>query len=430
MHIKDLAGKRICIIGYGKEGQAMAEALEKYAPGCTITIADRNEELRMKDYEVRSGANYLESLDTFDLLIKSPGIPPKELSSIHYPLSTSTQIFFDTIKDSGAITIGVTGSKGKSTTSSLIHHILKAAGKNSFLIGNIGEPAIKHIEDARANTFFVQELSSYQLMDAMSSPHIGVLTSFFPEHLDYHGSLEAYQDAKMNIARFQSSEDHIYYFENEETKKIAIGGNGKKHPFSAKDAPVRIEETTLKGNHNLGNIAAAFLVATEQCAVEREVAITAIESFLPLKHRLESLGVHDGIEWVNDSISTTPESAIAALDALGENVTTLIAGGQDRGYDFGKLAKRLKTSNVKTLILLPDSGTAIRKAVEAENISIKCVRVETMQEAVHLAKKETQTSKLITQTYPIVVLSPASPSYGHFKNFEDRGEQFKKNIYK
>lgn len=438
MHIKDLALKRICIIGYGREGKAMAEALEEYAPGCRITIADKNKELRIKNYEVRSGERYLESLDGFDAIIKSPGIPPRELSTIHssrlrpepksdYPLSTSTQIFFDSIKDSGATVVGITGSKGKSTTSSLIHHILKTSGKNSFLIGNIGEPAIKHIRDAKPNTIFVQELSSYQLMDLTVSPGIAVMTSFFPEHMDYHGTLKAYREAKKNIARFQSSEDHIYYFDDPDTKAITSESKGTKHSFRGSDAPVRIEETKLKGAHNLENIAAAFLVTTERLGVPREVAIAAIKDFVPLKHRLESLGMHDGIEWVNDSISTTPESAIAALDALGVNVVTLIAGGQDRGYDFSKLAKRLKSSSVKTLILLPDSGTAIQRAVEAENIPITCIEVKTMKEAVNTAKN-CQLS-IVNYQLSIVLLSPASPSYGHFKNFEDRGEQFKQEIY-
>lgn len=441
MHIRDLAGKRICILGFGREGQAMLAALEQHAPDCEVTVADRNAEVTLpagSRHWLQVGDGWLKNLEKFDVLIKSPGIPPsRELRAYGSKLTSPTQIFFDSIANSGATVIGVTGSKGKSTTASLIHHILQSEVRGpksevrSFLIGNIGEPAIAHLSDAKPGTIFVMEMSSYQLMDLTVSPHIAVITAFFPEHLDYHGStslttggaLEAYKEAKKHIARFQTKDDCIFFaVDSQGAREIAAEGNGEKIPFSAKDAPVKLGDTKLIGNHNLCNIAAAFLVS-QHLGVLKETAIAAIRTFTPLPHRLQSLGVHHGIEWVDDSISTTPESAIAALDALGDRVTTIILGGQDRGYDFAPLAERLKRSSVKTAILLPDSGSTIRKAIEKAQAPVSCVETATMKDAVTLALQHPLRPTPNAQR-PIVLLSPASPSYGHFKNFEDRGNQF------
>lgn len=430
MDIRSLAGKSVCILGYGREGRATAEALEEYAKGCSIVVADKNPNIQAGSekrvagsIDFQTGQRYLQNLERFDVVIKSPGIPPSELRATRYSLfATPTQIFLDSIASSGATVIGVTGSKGKSTTASLIHHILASSGKKSFLVGNIGEPAISHVADAGLNTFFVHEMSSYQLMDLTSSPQIAVITGFFLEHLDYHGSLENYLEAKKHITRFQTEDDVVFFnSDSEDAKKIAEESKGKKIAFSMKDSPVTLKEILLKGEHNLGNIAAAFSVA-KHIGIDRKAAIEAIKTFAGLPHRLESLGVHDGIEWVNDSISTTPQSAIAALDALGERVSTLILGGQDRGYDFMPLVERLKASSVKTVILMPDSGATIRTKLKEADAKLELIDAKTMEEAVSAAKKQTKGPA------PIVLLSPAAPSYGHFKHFEDRGEQFKKSI--
>ncbi|MDD5054669.1 MAG: UDP-N-acetylmuramoyl-L-alanine--D-glutamate ligase [Candidatus Peribacteraceae bacterium] len=445
MHLSSLAGKSVCIIGYGKEGQAMAQAL-KYIPGCRITVADRNPDIersaisdqRSAAITFQVGSGYLDNLERFNVIIKSPGIPPNTIEAINQkpktknqkPVITSpTQIFFDTVQESGAMIIGVTGSKGKSTTSTLIHSILqdnsRALRIHSHLIGNIGEPAISHIEDAGSNTIFVLEMSSYQLMDLTSSPFIAVITSFFPEHLDYHGSLANYLEAKKHITRFQTRHDVVFYnAPSKECEIIAQESSGRHIPFSADDAPVTLDEVLLKGEHNLSNIAAAYQVALH-LGVEPESAIETIRKFRGLPHRLQSLGIHHGFEWIDDSISTTPQSAIAALDALGENVTTIILGGQDRGYDFSPLAKRLKNSKVTKAILLPDSGPTIGKAIRKAKAEIECVEVETIEEVVGQVgsgKREAGSST------PIVLLSPSAPSYGHFKNFEERGERFKAAI--
>lgn len=360
----------------------------------------------------------LGDLDQFDVIIKSPGIPPnEELAALGHKVTSSTQIFLDTIAESGATVIGITGSKGKSTTSSLIYDILKAGGKDVHLVGNIGKPSIDHLQDAKQGTIFVLEMSSYQLMNLTRSPHVAVVTSFFPDHLDYHGSLSAYLDAKMHITRFQSAEDTVFFAAaSDGAKQIADQSPGKKIAYSKEDAPIALSETKLIGDHNLQNISGAFLVG-RFFGIDDTVAIEAIKRFQPLPHRLQLLGTHHGIRWIDDAISTTPESTIAALDALGDDVNTLIVGGQDRGYDFASLGKRIAASRIEHVIFFPGSGPSIVKAIHEAGSNASVHAASDMEAVVDIAKRVTIPGK-------ICLLSTASPSYNIFKNFEDKGDQF------
>ncbi len=443
MSIEELNGKTVCILGFGREGRAMLDAIERERIDCRVTVADQNEECKTQHAtcNMQVGKEWLDDLDRFDVIIKSPGIPPNTaLTTHHSKLTNSTQIFLDTILARGALVIGVTGSKGKSTTSSLIHAILQAHEREqhptthhlqptTFLVGNIGEPSIAHIDEANPHTIFVLEMSSYQLMDLTTSPPIAVITSFFPEHLDYHGGLEAYRDAKEHISRFQDDEDMVFFCaDSPGAVAIAQEGDGRKIPFSGTDAPVPIEQTHLIGAHNLRNIGAATLVARE-LGIPDSTIVTAIKEFHGLPHRLQRIGVIGGIEWIDDAISTTPESTIAGLDALDDRVTTIILGGQDRGYDFTALAKRLATSSVRTAILFPGSGPRIRAAIEQQKAEIRLFDAPSMEEAVFIAKRETNNEQRRTHARaPIVLLSTASPSYGMFKNFEEKGDAFQKCV--
>lgn len=435
MKIADFAGKNICVLGYGREGKAVVSALEKFAPTCEITIADKDESVKSENAKhwLQVGSGWLHNLNKFDVIVTSPGIPPKELpDTSHLPLTTSTQVFLDTIADHGATIIGVTGSKGKSTTSSLIAAILSAAKKDVLLLGNIGDPAIAHLADVKKGTYVVLEMSSYQLMLLTTSPHIAVVTSFFPEHLDYHGSIDAYLEAKKHIARFQKADDMLFFNKSSHGAiEIAKEGAARKLPFSAEDAPVAIEETKLLGAHNLSNIGAATRVAQE-LGISDTTIIDVIKNFKGLPHRLEFVGNYHGIDWVDDAISTTPESTIAALDALGDQpdnglagrVQTIILGGQDRGYDFGTLGERIALSSVKNVILFPGSGPKIKAAIQAANAQVEFHEAASMKEAVDTAIRCPKSDVL----NPITLLSTASPSYGMFKNFEDKGGQFQELI--
>lgn len=432
MKIQDLSGKKICILGFGKEGQAVLSTLEKHATKTEITIADKNPQLQATGHKLQTGPDYLKNLDRFDIIIKSPGIPPQpEFDSLKHNVTSSTQIFLDSIAGSGAIVIGVTGSKGKSTTASLIHEMLQAGGKNVSLIGNIGEPAISHLDEAEKGKIFVMEMSSYQLADLTVSPQIAVVTSVFPEHLDYHASaplstgltpFERYKFAKKNVARFQNNEDIIFYCSTSDgAREIAMKSAGIRIPFSADECPIPIEKTHLIGEHNRSNIAAAYKVGVH-LKIPDEAMLTAIRDFRGLPHRLQSIGVRHGIVWVDDAISTTPESTIAAMDALGDRVETIILGGQDRGNDFTELARRIKRSSVKTVILFPGSGPRIREAIGDAHADVCFHEADSMEKAVQFAKKRTMASKT-------VLLSTASPSYGMFKNFEEKGDAFRKCVF-
>jgi UDP-N-acetylmuramoylalanine--D-glutamate ligase len=382
-----------------------------------------------------SGDDYLTRVPAVDIVIKSPGIKPEETIERWRndgKLTSATALFVEEALAEKALVIGITGSKGKSTTSSLIYSILKASGKNVSLVGNIGEPSIAHLDEAKPGKIFVLEMSSYQLMELTVGPSIAVVTSFFPDHLDYHGSLEAYRAAKANIARLQNPGNVVFYAaESEGSKWIAEHSPAEKIPFSKNECPVIPEETALLGEHNRGNIAGAYKAALSAGA-DAKKALEAIKAFHPLPHRLQSLGTHHGIEWVDDAISTTPESTIAALDALGDRVHTIILGGQDRGYDFASLAERLKRSSVETVILFPGSGPRIREAIEQASVPMTLLEADTMEEAVNLAKQsairnpQSAISSTVGRTaMPIVLLSTASPSYNMFKNFEEKGERFK-----
>ncbi len=424
MKIADLNGKTVCVLGYGREGKAMVSALEQYAPTCEITIADSDATIEPDNgkHWLQVGEGWLKNLEKFDVVIKSPGIPPSVLPSDIPNLTSATQIFLDTIADRGATVVGVTGSKGKSTTSSLIYAILKDAKHDVIFAGNIGEPSIAHLGDIRKGMIVVLEMSSYQLMNLQTSPHIAVITSFFPEHLDYHGSLNAYRDAKANICRFQEPDD-LVFFQADTAAPLAKEGLGRKIPFSAEDCPVDLSDVQLIGDHNASNIAAACMVAVT-LGVDGDSFIETVKNFRGLPHRLQSLGIHDGIEWIDDAISTTPESTIAALDALGDDVHTLILGGQDRGNDFSKLAKRIKKSSVQTILLFPGSGPRIREALMEAKVEAELVDVDSMEEAVESGKRKA----VNRDSTPIVLLSTASPSYGMFKNFEEKGDTFKRCI--
>lgn len=241
--------------------------------------------------------------------------------------------------------------------------------------------------------------------------------------------LENYLEAKKHIARFQSTDGIVFYNKlSKEAKEIANESKGKKIPFGPADAPVTLSEIKLLGEHNLGNIAAAYKAALHMGA-KHDIAVSVIKNFQGLPHRLESVGIKGGIEWINDSISTAPETAVAALNALGDRARVILLGGQDRGYDFTPLAERLKTSHVKTVVLLPDSGIIIGKAIEHAGAGVILAQANGLEEAMTTAKQAALDAKEGAKI-PIVLLSPAAPSYGHFKNFEDRGNQFRTLVQK
>ena len=298
-----LGVKKVAILGYGGEGKVTETYLRQKYPHLEIGILDKKED-----------EHYLERQGEFDLIIKTPGISKTKVTA---PYVTATNMFFAQNKN---FTIGVTGSKGKSTTASLISEMLKVAGKKVRLIGNIGDPMLGVLlTDIDPEEIFVLELSSYMLDDIEYSPNIAVLLNLFPEHMDYHGGVENYYKAKENIFRFQKPGD------------IAL-----RFPF-VEEIPLEEKEIPLLGEHNRENIRAAISVA-RRLHISDEVIREAIMHFKPLPHRLECVGTFQHITFYDDAISTTPESTMMAIEAL-KNVDTLFLGGEDRGYDFHALEK-------------------------------------------------------------------------------------------
>lgn len=415
MRIQDLNGKNVCILGFAREGQAMLQAIKTYAPDARVTIADRDESVQPKGAAAKLGPDYMDGLDDFDVVIRSIGIAyTPAMQAIAHKITDMARIFFDTIEGSGVRTIGITGSKGKSTTTTLIYEALKAHDPNTHLMGNIGIPMVGFLAEAKKGATFVIELSSFMLEHLRRSPDIAVITSFFPEHLDRHGDLQSYWAAKKNIVLHQKPGDAVFYNARyPQCKEIADASRGERIPFTPEDFPLDITQTKFKGEHNRSNMAAALKVAA-YLGVPEPVALDALKNADPLPHRLQALGEHAGVHWVNDSFATAPEATIAALDALKNDTETLIVGGFDRGVDYSGLAQYLDAAAVKNIIFLPDTGAKIKQAMRSQK---NIFETSDMAAAVHWAAKHTTPGKT-------VLMSPASPSFNLFKDFVVRGEAF------
>jgi UDP-N-acetylmuramoylalanine--D-glutamate ligase len=425
MRITELNNQSVCILGYGIEGRATLKAIQAYAPSARITIADERPDINAEGVNLHVGPQYLDGLEDYDVVIKSSGIPMQTLGSVASRTTTATEIFLESVAGTGAVTIGVTGSKGKSTTATLIAEVLKTKSDQVYLVGNIGIPALSYLGEAIEGAYFVMEMSSYQLADVHCSPHIAVITSFFPEHLNYHKTVEAYFNAKRNIAAFQTPKDVVLYnMQSAECKNMADASPGERIAFSAQDIPLSQSDVQLPGKHNLANMAAAYKVAL-LCGCEAGLVLEVLKSVKPLPHRLQSLGVQAGIEWIDDSIATAPEAVIAALDALaGKSVRTIILGGFDRGYDYDRLGQRIAKSDITHVILFPTTGERIKDAIlkhEAREKAKQFFETESMHEAVVWAAGHTPRGSTC-------LLSNGAPSYNLFKNFEERGRLFSQEV--
>lgn len=434
MKIKELKNKKVLILGFGREGVDSFVFLRRVFPKQILFVADKKnfEEMNLGSQKLLKdkktglflGDDYLNHIKGFDVIIKSPGI---SLNSIKKYLSkktkvtSQTELFFDNCL--GNI-IGITGTKGKSTTSSLIHSVLKEAGVKSYLVGNIETPSLSFLLKAKKDDVFVYELSSHQLQFLEKSPHIGLFLNIYPEHLDYYKNFKEYFSAKANIAKYQKKNDYFIFnskfkeikklAEKVKSKKIEINTDGFSKFF--KDHQEFLEITHVD---NLNAVMNVFKIL----GIKEEKIIKAFKKFKRPDHRLEFIGEHKGIRFYDDSISTIDEAAIFALDSLGNDVETIILGGFDRGVGHSKIAERLIKSRVKTLILFNPSGEEILKEIKRRKGKMKHIFVKNMEEAVTKAYSKTSIGH-------ICLLSPASPSFGTFIDYKDRGDQFKKFVIK
>jgi UDP-N-acetylmuramoylalanine--D-glutamate ligase len=388
--------KSVLILGYGKEGELTERYLKRYFPGLEIAVADKSID-----------PDYLEKQSGYDFAIKTPGMR-RDLVTI--PYTTATNIFFSQIRNT---VVGVTGSKGKSTTASLIYSILKEAGKKVRLLGNIGTPMLSVLlEPIDPEEIFVVELSSYQLDDIAYSPNIAVVLNLFPEHMDYHDGVGNYYEAKRNIVRYQRPGDRFIYNGKDERLKAWTTTPGVERLAFSSECGLSELVTSLRGTHNAENISAAVAVARSFDISEERIR-AAIATFRPLPHRLETVGEHRGITFIDDAISTTPESTMMALAAV-PNVATIFLGGEDRGYEFSRLEEALRGGVVKNVVLFPESGKRILSSKEGFNV----LETSSMEEAVGFSYAHTPKGS-------VCLLSTASPSYSLWKNFEEKGDQFR-----
>jgi len=417
-------GRRILILGLGREGRSTLDILKKIP--CTIGIADKNLTVSddIKDYELYLGEDYLSSLEKFDIIMKSPGIALLDMVSdeIKEKITSQTDLLLRFCDNE---IIGITGTKGKSTTSSLTCHILKECGKDAILIGNIGIPPLERMTEFKEDTIIVCEMSCHQLEYVKASPDIAVLLNVFEEHLDHYVDFNAYKAAKENIYRYQDESDIIIINTDCVNKEIpseivTASLNEKADIYVTEDnlfvngiiIPLSEIKTKLIGHHNFYNIGIAACIALSMgCAVDE--ILSAVPSFNGLSHRLENIGTFGGVQYINDSISTCPSTAIAAVKSFNK-VDTIIIGGMDRGIDYTELVEFINGSDIENIILLPDSGYRISPDLDASKRNI--YKASDLSDAVGYAKKVTKMRCL---------LSPAAASYGFYKNFEERGDHFR-----
>jgi UDP-N-acetylmuramoylalanine--D-glutamate ligase len=458
MKIEELREKTILILGLGQEGRSSLRFLRAVFPEKTLGVADQLPleklsrefaERIQKDAHLRVhlGPGYLTSLAEYDVIVKTPGFPVvhpeyQRVVKSGKIITSQTAIFFANF---AGMIVGITGTKGKSTTASLTYAILEREYKaNAHLLGNIGKPALDLLPELHSDSIVVYELSSHQLEGLRQSPHIAVLLNIVPEHLDYYASFDQYVEAKWNITRFQTREDFLVYDADHDipdriahssrARKVACSVQGPQpvgcYPYQDwiafrnewHEPEVVVEQAKIRllGAFNLANVIPAVAVGKLLGVASNEIG-DAVGSFQPLEHRLERVGTIGGVTYYDDSIATVPEATIAALDALTGEVETILLGGYDRGLDFSGLAKKLLWSEVKTLILFPPTGARIWKAVcDADPTAPSRLQhffVDSMEEAVRLAQQHTTPGMAC-------LLSPASPSFGLFRDYRERGERF------
>lgn len=419
---------KVAIAGYGVEGKASYQYWR--ALGHDVTIVDERD---LSPYELPYGSKSIlgkgafKALKDFELVVRTPSLPPHNIRTAGRIWSATNEFF----ARCPAPIIGVTGTKGKGTTSSLIASILEAAGKTVHLVGNIGVPALEELTTITSDDVVVFELSSFQLWDLEKSPQVAVVLMIEQDHLDVHKNFKDYVEAKANISRHQSSESiSIYHPNNELSRQIAERGEGravryavpddgqvyvKSNTFFVRDTPLcETSVLQLPGAHNVENacaaISAALTVTDDISAIE-----DGLKRFSGLPHRLKRVRVVHDVTYYDDSIATTPGSAMAAIKAFSEP-KFLILGGKDKGGDYTELIKLCKTSDVHVLAI-GANGASIVKLCRKQHVAVTDLSGKNMQQIVHAA------SELATPG-SVVILSPAAASFDMFKSYADRGEQF------
>lgn len=451
---KFLDSKKVAIIGMGVSNLPLLDYF--YDKNAKVTVFDKNtpsdeimEKINKYRYEVEIGEYNLSRLNGFDIVFRSPSVLPtrEELIIAANKGTIITSEIEMVLKLAPCKIIGVTGTEGKTTTTSIIYEILKSSGKNCFLGGNIGKPIFTEIKNMKPEDIVVLELSSFQLMGMEVSPDISVVTNMYPDHLNIHSSYEEYQQAKKNIFLHQNEDGVVILnYDNEITRKFAdevksnlvffssLENLENGYVYDRKDETIKHcvngrfenilkkQEIKLRGIHNYENICAA-LAATAPI-VDEKAQIKAIKEFNGVEHRLEFVRELNGVKYYNDSIGTSPASTIAGLNAFDENII-LLAGGSDKGLDYTEIGETI-AKKVRVLLLTGPTAEKIESATKsamskAEKETVEIIHCKNLQEAVSVANRKAKPGE-------IVLMSPASASFDAFKNFIERGIKFKEFV--
>jgi UDP-N-acetylmuramoylalanine--D-glutamate ligase len=443
VRFSDLRGRRVGVWGAGREGLAAHRALREQQPDREVLVytdqlvpAEEREPFG-DGARFTDGAGGFGELEACEVVIRSPGVSryrPEvdRLAAGGVELTTGTNLWFAEHGDERVV--AVTGTKGKSTTSSLIAHLLNESGVRARLGGNVGRAPLELLHEDPPPEVWVLELSSFQAADLDRGPSIAVLLNVHPEHLDWHGTPERYLADKANLLTREP--DTVAVLNHGDPRVVALADGlaevrwfGDERGFHTDDrggirrgAELLYEPGTLRlrGVHNALNACAA-LTAVAELGLDAAALADPLGSFEPLPHRLEPVGTHGGRTFVNDSISTTPAAAIAALDALAGSPIALIAGGYERGQDYTALARRIADSSVELLVGLPDTGARIVAEVERAGARARTALAADVDEAARIAAAGVPEGG-------IVLLSPAAPSYAQFRNFEERGAAFERAV--
>jgi UDP-N-acetylmuramoylalanine--D-glutamate ligase len=448
--MEELKGKKISVLGLGMEGKDVAKYLT--SQGIDVVVHDQKprEELDVVDIDLDRvefvcGENYLDNLSNYDYIFRSPGIyryKPELVAAEQKGVVITGQIklFFSLCP--GKI-IGVTGTKGKGTTSTLIYNILKEAGYDIYLAGNIGKPCLEMLRLLNKDSWIVLELSSFQLIDMEQSPHIAVVLNITSDHMDWHASLQEYIDAKKHIVLHQADEDFAiinidydvpfqfselgaaskYFFSRRKAVKGSFVHNKTIiRQISKREIIGSTDKLQLRGEHNWENITAAITAAT-LAGADIESIQKAVFSFKGLEHRLELVAEVNGISFYNDSFATGPQPTAAAVKSFTES-ETLILGGYDKGLEYSELIDAIThASNISAILLIGDMGPKIEGLLKVAGYTgiMEYLGKPSMKVIVHKAVQ-------VTPLGGVVILSPAAASFDMFKDYKDRGNQFKEQV--
>ncbi len=449
MRISQLKGHRVALWGWGREGQASWRAIRSQLPDLPLTLFCTSAEVAAASgcgdarLTVEDDAT-AERLSAFDIVVKSPGISPYRPEAAAAAAGGTrfiggTTLWFGEHAGAGEIatnTICITGTKGKSTTTALLAHLLRAGGHRAALAGNIGLPLLElpHLATVDAPESWVIELSSYQTRDVALSgvrPDIALVLNVFPEHLDWHGSearyiadkLQLVTAARPRIAILNAADARLAALQLSDSEVRWFGNNDGWHLqgdtlFRDKMAVLETASLPLPGRHNRSNLC-AVLAVLEAMGLDAVALAPHAATFQPLPHRLQTLGVHDGITWVNDSISTTPHASLAALDCFAGRRVAILVGGHDRGIDWSYFVAAVAGRESLTIITMGANGPKIHKllAAQATNATFAVIAAEGLADAV-------ESARAVLDGNGVILLSPGAPSFGPYRDYVERGRHF------